>query len=75
MNKNEVKAYINGGLGGVLLGAGIAAICRGVQYLTTAEYQDGVPQENGKIAKLVEADPNFAEKLKNEGSVKIQYQK
>lgn len=75
MNKNEIKAYINGGLGGVLLGAGIAAICRGVQYLTTAEYQDGVPLENGKIAKLVNVDPDFAEKLKREGSVKIQYEK
>lgn len=75
MNNNEVKAYINGGLGGVLLGAGIAAICRGVQYLTTAEYQDGVPMENGKIAKLVDISPEFAEKLKNEGSVEIQYTK
>lgn len=75
MNENMVKAYINGGLGGLLMGAGIAAVCRGVQYLTTAEYQDGVPLENGKITKLVDISPELAEKLKNEGSVKITYTK
>lgn len=72
MNKIELKAYLNGGIGGLLLGAGIAAICKGVRYLTIAEFKEGVPNQNGKISRLVDMSPKLSNRL-DKGSVPIKY--